>query len=139
MGQINKRSQVVLVDGNDVSDAMSNARYTSAETDSDFVSFADAAAGGGRDYTFSGTLVQDAATGTLWDEIWSNAGSEVPIVIRPYGNVTPTVAQPHFSATAVITEPDGDLLGGDADASTTARQTVEIAWPLTGKPTKVTS
>ncbi len=41
--------------------------------------------------------------------------------------------------TAVITEPDGPLLGGEADKSTTAKMIVEGEWPLTAKPVKVTA
>ena len=49
----------------------------------------------------------------------------------------PSATEPHFEGTAVISEPDGDLLGGEANASSTARMTVEISWELTGKPTMV--
>lgn len=119
---------------------VSAAEVTSKETDSDFVSFAAAAAGGGRDYSLKFTCVQDAETASLWDEIWTNAGAEVPVVMMPYGNdsaASPT--QPWFTMNAVITEPDGTILGGEADASTTAKFTVECEWPLTEKPVRETS
>ena len=41
--------------------------------------------------------------------------------------------------TVTIQEPDGDLLGGEANASTSAKFTVEVSWPFTAKPTRVTA
>ena len=118
---------------------VSRAEITSGETDSDFVSFADAAAGGGRDYALEITAVQDAATASLWDKVWTAAGTEVPVTMVPYGNAAPTATEPHFDMTAIISEPDGTLLGGEADASATNRFTFEVEWKLTGKPTRVTT
>lgn len=111
----------------------------SAETDSDFETFADAAAGGGRTYKLHVKAVQDAAVGTLWDLVWSSPGSTVACVLKPYGNVAATPAQPHYSFNAVVAEPDGTLLGGEANKSTTARMTFEAEWQLEAKPTKVTA
>jgi len=118
---------------------VSRAEITSGETDSDFVSFADAAAGGGRDYALEFTAVQDAATGSLWDEVWSNAGDEVAVTIAPYGNDVASITEPHFDMTAIVSEPDGTLLGGEADASATAKMTFECEWKLIGKPNRVTT
>jgi hypothetical protein len=47
----------------------------------------------------------------------------------------PTTTYPKFSGTVTITEPDGDLVGGDADQSTTARFTTDVEWVFTAKPT----
>lgn len=138
-GPIGTRKLKIEVDGNEHTGAVSNARFTTGAGDTDFLTFAAADAGGNREYRLQGTAVQDTTTDSLWDEIWSNLGVEVPVTLMPYGNATPSVTEPHFEATAVITEPDGDLLGGEANASTTARMTIEINWPLTGKPTKVTA
>jgi hypothetical protein len=118
---------------------LSRAEVTSGETDSDFVSFADAAAGGGRDYALEFTAVQDASTASLWSEVWDNAGSELDVTLVPYGNDTPSAAEPHFTMTAVVSEPDGTILGGEADASTTAKFTFECEWKLTAKPERVTT
>lgn len=116
---------------------VSRAEVTSGETDSDFVSFADAAAGGGRDYALEFTAVQDATTGSLWDEVWTNAGTEVPVVLVPYGNDIASASEPHFEMNAIISEPDGTILGGEADASATAKMTFECEWKLTAKPDRV--
>jgi hypothetical protein len=115
----------------------SRVEVTSGETDSDFVSFADAAAGGGRDYALEFTAVQDAATASLWSEVWDNAGDEVEVIIAPYGNAAASATEPHFEMTAVVSEPDGTILGGEADASTTAKFTFECEWKLIGKPNRV--
>lgn len=139
MAAIGTRLLKISVDGTDYTAQVSAARVTSGESDTDFVTFADAASGGAREYRLEFTTVQDAEVGTLWDEVFSNAGDTVPIVIMPYGNVTASPQQPHFTASAVISEPDGDLIGGEADASTTARMTIECSWALTGKPVRVTA
>jgi len=118
---------------------VSRVEVTSGETDSDFVSFADAAAGGGRDYALEFTAVQDATTGSLWDEVWSHAGDEVAVTMMPYGNAVATAAEPHFDMNAIISEPDGTILGGEADASATAKMTFECEWKLTAKPDRVVS
>ena len=139
MAALGTRLLKIEVDANDVTAQVSAARIVSGESDTDFVTFANAAAGGAREYRLEFTAVQDAATGTLWDEVFSNAGDTVPVTLMPYGNTTPSMTEPHFTMSAVITEPDGDLLGGDADASATARFTIDCSWVLTGKPVKVTA
>lgn len=139
MARINKRSAKILIESVDVSDQLTNFRLTSAETDSDFVTFADAAAGGARDYAVAGTCSQDADADSFWSYMFDAAGDEVDFVYKPYGNATPSLTEPHFTFTAVVKEPDGDLLGGDADASTTAVQATEFEWPLLAKPVKVTT
>ena len=138
MAQIGTRKLKLEVDGVERYAEVSNVAIRSAESDSDFVTFQQASQGGGRDYVLAITMAQDAATGSLWSEVWDNAGDEIPVVVMPYGNATPSANEPHFEATATIIEPDGDLLGGEADKSTSARFTIEVEWPLTAKPTKVT-
>jgi hypothetical protein len=134
---IGTRKLTLTIDGDEVAPEVSSAIINSAESDSDFVSFASAAAGGGRDYTLALTFVQDAQAGSLWDKVWTAAGTDVAVIVRPYGNATPTATQPHFSGDVTITEPDGALLGGEADASTTARFTTEVEWVFTDKPTRL--
>jgi hypothetical protein len=137
MAAIGTRSLTLTVDGTDVTAQVSTCVIKAAETDSDFVSFADAAAGGGREYTLALTFVQDPTAGTLWDQVWAHAGEEVPALVRPYGNAVASADQPHWSCTAIISEPDGDLLGGEADASPSNRFVTEVEWKLAAKPTKV--
>ena len=139
MAALGTRSLVISIGGTDYTAQVSNCRITSGESDSDFVSFADAAAGGVREYRIEFTGVQDTATGTLWDRVWTSAGTTVAFLLKPSGNTTASAAQPHYSGNADITEPDGDLLGGEANASATAKFTFECSWVLTAKPTKLTS
>lgn len=139
MAAIGTRKLKLEVDGVEKTAEVSNVRITSAESDSDFVTFADAAAGGARDYALAITLAQDAATGSLWSEIFESAGTDVPYTVMPYGNAIPSASEPHFEGTCTITEPDGDLLGGEANRSNTAKMTIEVAFPCTGKPTRVTA
>lgn len=139
MAGIGTRLLVLTIGGTDVTAQASKAVITTKEADSDFETFADAAAGGAREYALEFEAVQDAVTGTLWDKVWTLAGTTVAGILKPYGNATASVSQPHYSFNATITEPDGDLIGGEADKSTTARQTFEARWVLDAKPTKVTS
>jgi hypothetical protein len=139
MAAIGTRNLTLSVAAGDVTPQVSNARITSAAADSDFVSFADAAAGGARQYNLEGTAVQDPATGTIWEKIWSAAGTTIAYLLKPYGNAVASAGQPHYSGNVVVQEPDGDFLGGAANRSTTAKFTIDFAWPCDAKPTKVTS
>ncbi len=139
MAGIGTRKLTLMIDGVEVSPQVSKATVSAGDRESDFLTFADARAGGARDYFLNLTLVQDAATGSLWSQVWDNAGDEIEVIVRPYGNVAPTATEPHFRGTVVVKEPDGDLLGGEADASSTARMTIEVTWPFNAKPTRVVS
>lgn len=123
----------------DRSNEISQSEITSAASDRDFMSFAEARAGGARDYALVMTIAQDHASATLWDLIWTGAGTLVAGVYAPYGNTTPTVSQPHYTFDAKVSEPDGTMLGAEANDSTTAVATVQVTWPLSAKPTKLTA
>lgn len=134
------RSLKIKVGSTEYNTDISNCRIVSAESDSDFTSFAQAAAGGARDYTLEFTATQDPADSTsLWNKVFDSAGATVAISLNPYGGTTFSASNPGFAGSVVISEPDGDLLGGEADASTTARFTIDLAWKFTAKPTKVTT
>jgi hypothetical protein len=142
MPQVGKRLIELFVDSIDMSDAASNARYSNEDTASDFISFATAAANSAKDWYLEGTCVQDTTADSLWDYMWSQTGTDVTAVLWPNGQPvggTPTVSQPSYTATVTIALPDGDTLGGDADTSSTARQTVDFKWQCAAKPTKATA
>lgn len=139
MARVTPRLISLEVDSVDRSDEVAKAEIISGAAESDFLTFAEARAGGGRSYTLDMTIAQDHASGTLWDLIWTGAGTEVAGTYAPHGNATPTVAQPHYDFVAVVAEPDGRLLGAEANSSTTAVATVEVSWALNAKPTKVTA
>lgn len=138
MAGLGTRALVLSIGGTEVTAEISKGVIVAGEADADFVTYADAAAGGKREYRLECTAVQDMATGTIWDQVWTAAGTTVAFLLKPYGNATATVEQPHFTGNATITEPDGDLIGGEADSSTSARQVIEISWVCDAKPTKVT-
>jgi hypothetical protein len=133
MAALGTRKLTLTLDGDDVTAEVSSATITSAEAKSDFLSFADAAAGGSREYALKLTFVQDPSTSSLWDQVWAHAGDEVVAVLHPAGG-TVGATTPVFTGTVVISEPDGDLLGGDADASASARWVTECEWVYTAKP-----
>lgn len=139
MAAIGTRLLTLTIDGIEYAAEVSSCKIVAAETDSDFVSFAAAAAGGGREYSLALTMVQDATAASLWDQVWSHAGDEVPFVIRPYGNSAASVSQPHITGTCIVSEPDGDLFGGEADPSPSNRFVTEVEWKCTEKPEKVTA
>jgi hypothetical protein len=134
MAFVNKRSLTIRIGTTEYNAQANKAVITSNPTESDFVSFADANAGGGKDYALELSLAQDMAVGTLWRSIWDSSGTTVACILRPYGNAVATAAQPHLTFSAVISEPEGDFLGGEADSSVTAVQLVEVTWKLTAKP-----
>src|SRR5688500_3317786 len=114
MAQLGTRKLTLTIDTVARTAEVSAVRLVSAEADSDFVTFADADAGGLRQYNLTFTAVQDPSAGSLWDEVWENTGNDVPFVLAPNGG--PVGAdKPTFTGTATITEPDGDLLGGEAN------------------------
>jgi hypothetical protein len=137
--RVSPRLIALNVDGVDRSDEVSKAEIHAAPKSSDFTSFAEARSGGGREYFLDQTIAQDLASATLWDLIWTGAGTEVDGVLAPYGNELPTVDQPHLEFTAVVAEPDGRLLGGEANSSTSAVATIDVRWALLAKPNKITA
>lgn len=139
MSGIGSRLLTLTIDAVEVTAQVSKAVITSNDAGSDFTTFADAAAGGAREYRLEFTAVQDAVAASLWDKVFSSAGDSVPFVLSPYGNAVPTPAEPAFEGTCTITEPDGDFIGGSADKSTSARFTFDCAWVLDAKPTRVTA
>lgn len=118
---------------------LSKCEFHSAEADIEFTSFEEARQGGARTYTAQLTIAQDHAAGTLWSEIWDNAGESLSGIYAPYGNAVASVAQPHYAFAAIIKEPDGLLMGGEATTSTRAVAAVEVEWELEAKPTKITA
>ncbi len=125
----------------DYTDEVSNVQITSTESDTDFVTFAQAAAGGAREYSLVITMAQDTSTTGLWYKIWDEAGDTVPYEVWPngYNAGTASTTYPKFSGSVVITEPDGAVIGGEADASATARFVSEVTWVCTAKPSMAVS
>lgn len=82
------------------------------EGNTDAVTFAEFSGGDARQWFFQVTALNDYSAGSFWDLLWENSGQSVPYVFKPYGNVAPTAAQPHFTGNAtVVTKPP---IGGTA-------------------------
>lgn len=139
MTALGTRELTVSIGGTDYTAQVFNCEIVSRAGDSDQTTFAEAAGGGSRVYALKFVLTQDLATTGLWDKIWSAAGTTVAALIKPYGNAAASPTQPHYTGNVIVTEPDGTLIGGDADSSATKRWTVEVSWDFTAKPTKVTT
>lgn len=136
MAALGTRSLTLTIGGTAVTAQISNCRLVSGEADADFVSFEDAAAGGARTYRLQGTATQNMETGSLWDTMWTSPGTSVAAVLSPNGGTTASATQPKFSGNVIVTEPDGDILGGEANTSPSAKFTWEFDWEFTARPTR---
>lgn len=139
MTALGTRSLKIKVGTTEYTATTSRVEITSSAADSDFVSFADAAAGGAREYALEFDAVQDLDTTTLWNYVWANPGTTVAVKVAPYGNATGSATQPIYTGNVTITEPDGTLIGGEANSSVSARMTFSCRWVFTAKPTKDTA
>lgn len=120
---------------------LTNARFSSADSDSDTVTFFDANQGGGKDWTFQGTALQDdGADGqAFWTFVDNNKGTDVVVTLMPQGNTTASTTQPHRTATCTVAEFDGDFFGGEANTSASMKQTFDFSWAAAARPAKKTS
>lgn len=125
----------------DVTSEVSEVLIVAEKSDSDFMSYSEANAGGAREYKLKLKLRQDTAAASFWYYIWSLSGTDVAYEFWPNGQNTvsptiPTAAYPKFSGNVTILEPDGNLLGGDANESPKAVMVTECEWVCTAKPTR---
>jgi len=137
MASLGTRLLTLSIAATDYTAQVFNCEILSRAADSDQTTFAEAAAGGGRIYSLKMVMTQDTASTGLWNKIWTVAGTTVAALIKPYGNTTASATQQHWSGNVVITEPDGTILGGDANADANARWSTEVTWDFTAKPTLV--
>lgn len=85
------------------------------ESEDDFVTFADAASGGGVQWFLDLEAQADYAGGTLWEYLWTNSGNTaVAFVVKPYGNAVATADKPHFTGTVNLGPKPP--VGGEASA-----------------------
>jgi hypothetical protein len=132
---IGTRKTEFILDGVNYTDEVSKVALSSDETESDFVSFAEALAGGGRDWTLKLKMRQDVDTSSLWYVIWDSAGDELTYEFWPAGgSPTPSATTPRFAGSVTISVPKGDLLGGDSNPSAQMVQVTEAEWMCTEKP-----
>src|SRR5690242_21153330 len=97
MTALGTRLLQVSIGGTDYTAQVFNCEIVSRAADASQTTFAEAAAGGGRIYSLKFVLTQDLAADSLWDQIWSAAGTSVAALIKPYGNSAASATQPHYS------------------------------------------
>lgn len=141
MARVSKRHATFTVDGTEYRSECSKFEITVDELDTDFLTFADAEADA-KKFILAMTFAQDHAADSLWtlmNTTYSAATPEVDVLYRPYGNAVATATQPHVEGTVRVTLPSGTWMGGEADASTTAVNTVEVEWEFIAAPNLVTA
>lgn len=102
------------------------------EADSDVTTFADASAGGARQFKLTGSAIQSTDTNSFWSYIWANTGQTVAFTLAPWGNSSATAAQPFFTGNVTIGPKPS--LGGEAG---TGAFTFDFEWNVQGDPVKV--
>lgn len=103
------------------------------EADADVTTFEDAANGGARDHKLKLVGIQSLDVNSLWGLVWDSTGEDVAVTLAPFGNETPTTAQPHFVFTATVGPKP--TLGGAAGPGAF---TFETEWAVINEPAKVT-
>jgi hypothetical protein len=138
MTRIGTRSLLLAMDGTDYTADVSKALITST-TKGTTRALADGSLGEIqiREYRLEVTTPQDPAG--LWGSIWANAGTFQDFYLAPEGNADASTSQPHWSGVLSLTEPEGDFLGGTADASRRRILTASMSWLILGRPTRLTS
>lgn len=139
MPDVGTRKLILKVASTDFSDSVSTVEIVTGDADTDFLPFLAARNGGEREYKLHIVLKQATEAASLWYYAWANAGTEVAVEVWPNGGTVAGVNTPKFSGTVSVREPDGVLLGGEAKASVSAKQTIECEWPFLAKPTMVTA
>jgi hypothetical protein len=86
------------------------------EAPSDQTTFADAKAGGARQFYFNISAIQSTDPSSFWSMTWGNTGSTVAYRYAPHGNAVATAEEPHFLGTCKVgAKPN---IGGAAGATT---------------------
>jgi hypothetical protein len=81
--------------------------------DKDDLTFGEIDNGDTKKYSLELTILQDFGTGGLGLYLYANAGDEVAMVMKPYGNTTASATEPHFTGTVKILA--APTVGGEAD------------------------
>lgn len=121
----------LLIDAEEVNLEGTAILLENEEADTDAITFAELAAGTPLQWFFTITAVADYGSGSFWSTLWDNAGSDVAFVLKPYGNATPTAAQPHFTGNATINAKPP--VGGSANEVFTFEARLDVV----GEPVRV--
>ena len=134
MARIKGNKLTIEFDGEAYTDHVKSLKLEQAASDSKFVTFADAAAGGSYEWTMTGSAAQDTDASSFWTMVWDSTGTEVPFTVALHGNATPSVLEPHYEGTVKIgVKP---AIGGDAGEDVFE---FDFEWKVVGDVTKVTA
>lgn len=134
---IGTRATQFFLDSTEFTDSVAEVTLVSEENTDGFPSFEQALAGGVRRYKLRLKIRQDTDTASLWYYAWNEAGATNTYEFWPNGGegTGPSSTYPKFSGSVIITEPDGEFLGGESNKSAAAVQDVTVEWECTAKPT----
>ena len=110
----------------------------SEDAAADVTTFADANAGGSRDWFFTVSGIQSTDSASFWMAMWDNPGDEVSFVYAPHGNASPSSSQPHFTGTVRLPARGAFQLGGDASSDGTFSFD-GVRMDIVGEPVKDTT
>lgn len=122
----------IKIGSNEYNQELKNVRFDNEEGDARFVTFKSAASGDGR-WLFRATAFQSFKTESFWRYVWDNAGSPAVITLAPYGNETPSEAEPHYRGTATIGRKPN--IGGEVNTEFD----FEVEWELVDPPVEITT
>lgn len=118
--------------GVDVSAKISNFTIEAADADGAFLSYAKAREGGDKDYVAKFTIEQDYAAGSLWTTMASQVGTTwtgyYTSDVSDLDDLSATKVA--FEFNAIVSIPNGVVIGGETTVSQKATQTVELEWQL---------
>lgn len=118
--------------GTDVSGEVANFTIEAADAEGGFLSYSKARAGGDKDYVAKFTIPQDYSTGSLWNTVVSQTGTTWTGYYT-----TDSVDLSDLSATkvafefnAIVSIPNGVIMGGETTRNAKSDLTVEVEWQL---------
>ncbi len=125
----------LTIAGTDYWSDLASYELAPSDSDSDVLTFADAASGSSSAWTLKGKAIVSFDNGSFWDYVWANAGKTVGFVLAPLGNKTATAKAPHFKGNVKIgTKPSVSSEAGDSKGAV-----FEFEWKVEGEPEKVTA
>lgn len=132
MGKYRGKDLSLTFEGDEVNLEATSVLMDNEDADADAITFAELADGDALQWFFGITAVSDYGASSFWTFCWDNAGEDVAFVFKPYGNATPTTAQPHFTGTATVNKKPP--VGGEAGSVFT----FETRFDIIGVPVRVT-
>jgi hypothetical protein len=132
--RIKGRNLVLTLDGDDYAIDASSITLTNEDQDGEVRTFADITPP--KQWFFEIEGIQSTDSGSLWDFLWDNDGTEaISFVFKPHGNATASASQPHFTGTVDVK--GKPPIGGSADTTFVFSYRLDLVSGT--EPTKVTS